>query len=244
MLSVADAIAGRQNIRAFDPERAVSQDAVERILQLAARAPNGSNIQPWKVDVLTGSALADFSAAIGDACRSGVSEPRDYAYYMSDWRQPYLDRRRATGWGLYGLLGIKKGDRAGSTEQMVRNYSFFDAPVGMILWMDRDMGEGAWIDMGCFVQTMLLAARGEGLEACPLASFANYPARIRDLLGLPETALVLTGIAIGYPKAGAAVNTYRTPREPISRFTKFHRTLPGLSRADGQTRTAERTATS
>lgn len=228
MLSVADAISGRQSIRAFDPDQAVSMTTVREVLELAARAPNGSNIQPWKVAVLTGDALAQFSGALETATRHEAPDTRDYAYYMSDWREPYLSRRRATGWGLYSLLGIAKGDRQGSLEQMVRNYRFFDAPVGLIVWMDDDMGQGAWLDMGCFIQTLLLAARGKGLEACPLASFCNHPNRIRTLLDLPPSALIVTGIALGFPLAGAQVNGYRTPREPVATFTThLDEALPG-----------------
>ncbi|MEM9029571.1 MAG: nitroreductase [Pseudomonadota bacterium] len=229
MLTVCDAIHGRRSIRAFDPQQPVSIATVNEILALGARAPNGSNIQPWAVSVLIGDALTAFRQELERVTRAGEPDVRDYSYYMSDWREPYLGRRRATGWGLYGLLGISKGDRDGSLEQMVRNYRFFDAPVGLIVSMERDMGRGAWLDMGCFIQTVLLAARGHGMEACPLASFCNYPNRIRHLLGLPYSSVIVTGIAIGFPLEGAAVNTYQTPREPVSTFATVYDRLPNDS---------------
>ena len=225
MLNVIDAIHGRQSIRAFERDRPVTRAQIERILESGARAPNGSNIQPWHVHVLMGEARDTFAEEITAAFEAEATDERDYAYYMSKWRDPYLTRRRQTGWGLYQTVGIQNGDRRGTKAQQGRNYCFFDAPVGLMVTMDADMGQGAWLDMGAFIQTILLAARGEGLEACPQAAFCNYPNRIRALLGLPDTELLVTGIAIGYPTPDAVVNTFRTPRNPVSEFATFRDTL-------------------
>lgn len=232
MTSILEAIHGRQSIRAFLRDKPVSNEKLTRILEAGARAPNGSNIQPWRVHALTGAALATFTDALAARSLGGDIGPRDYAYYMDAWRDPYLGRRRATGWGLYGHLGIAKGDKPAMAEQQSRNYRFFDAPVGLIISMDRDMGQGAWLDIGAFIQTILLAARGEGLEACPIAAFCNYPNEIRDLLQLETNPLIMTGLAIGYPDPTQIVNTYRTPRQPVSAFTTFLDTLPGAQIAD------------
>ena len=226
MLSVLEAIEGRQSVRAFLPDRPVDRSTVARILAAGARAPNGSNIQPWRVAVLFGDALAAFSSDIKSAYLADFSDIRDYQYYMSEWREPYLARRRQTGWGLYSHLGIEKGDRMATRMQQARNYEFFGAPVGLIITMDRDMGQGAWLDLGAFIQTLLLAARGEGLEACPIAAFCNYPNRIRTLLDLDPSSVVVTGMAIGYPDKQAGINSYRTPRLPPERFAVFLDSLP------------------
>ncbi|MEL6290672.1 MAG: nitroreductase [Pseudomonadota bacterium] len=226
MLSVGEAIMGRQSIRAFDSSKIVDFETIDLVLAQGSRAPNGSNIQPWHVHVLTGAGLRDFSGEIERAHQHDATEVRDYAYYMEAWRDPYLGRRRSTGWGLYGRLGIQKSDKAAMKAQQGRNYRFFDAPVGLIVTMDRDMGQGAWLDMGAFVQTILLAARGAGLEACPIAAFCNFPGRIRSLLNLPHDALIVTGIALGYPCTDAVVNQFRTPRRSVPEFTTYHDTLP------------------
>ncbi|MGF1650835.1 MAG: nitroreductase [Hyphomicrobiaceae bacterium] len=226
MLSVLEAIHGRQSVRAFLKDRSVDQETVLRILDAGARAPNGSNIQPWRVHVLTGAARDAFCAELEQAFLAGETDERDYAYYMNAWREPYLQRRRETGWGLYAQVGIRKGDYEATMRQQAANYRFFDAPVGLMITMDRDMGQGAWLDMGAFIQTVLLAARGEGLEACAQAIFCNYPNKIRALLDLPPSDLIVTGLAIGHPDRAAAINRYRTPRRPAHAFATFHSELP------------------
>ncbi|MEL7302735.1 MAG: nitroreductase [Pseudomonadota bacterium] len=225
MIDVIEAIHGRQSVRAFDRDQPVTRAQIERILEAGARAPNGSNLQPWHVYVLMGDARDTFADDITDAYMSDAEDARDYAYYMSEWRDPYLTRRRQTGWGLYQTVGIQKGDFEATKAQQGRNYRFFDAPVGLMITMDADMGQGAWLDMGAFIQTILLAARGEGLEACPQAAFCNYPNRIRALLGIAPTETLVTGLAIGYPDRKAVVNTFRTPRRPVSEFATFLDTL-------------------
>ncbi|MEO1265630.1 MAG: nitroreductase, partial [Pseudomonadota bacterium] len=169
----------------------------------------------------TDSARDKFCEEITKAYLSGATEEREFAYYMDTWREPYLTRRRQTGWGLYSTVGIQKGDREGTQRQQARNYQFFDAPVGLMITMDTDMGQGAWLDLGAFIQTLLLAARGEGLEACPQAAFCNYPHRIREMLGISPNETLVTGMAIGHPLAEAKVNTYRTPRRPVAEYTTF-----------------------
>lgn len=226
MLSVRAAIHGRRSVRAFDPQRDVPIETVRRILQSASRAPNGSNIQPWSVHVLKGPARDAFCQDIRSAFLAGVADERDYAYYMATWREPYLSRRRATGWGLYTQIGVGKGDRDGTRAHQARNYDFFDAPVGLILTTPRDMGTGAWLDLGAFIQTLLLAARGEGLETCAIASFCNYPNRIRGLLGLPHDEVIVTGIAIGHANEAAAINGFQPERLPVDEFAVFHERLP------------------
>ncbi len=220
-MHVNDAIVGRQSIRAFDRSRGVSRAVIDRILKVASRAPSGSNIQPWHVWVASG----DARDAIANACHArhmaGDAGEWEYHYYPVNWREPYLARRRATGWGLYGLLGIERGDKAGMKHQHGRNYLFFDAPVGLFFTIDRDMELGGWLDCGMFIQSVMLAARGEGLETCPQAAFCAYHDTVTSLLGVPETQQLICGMSLGYPLDGAEVNGFRTSREPVERFTVF-----------------------
>ena len=104
------AILTRRAVRAFLPEP-VSAETVREILDIAARAPSGTNIQPWHVYVVAGDAKAGLSKAVL-AARDRGEESADYDYYPKNWREPYLARRRKVGWDLYGLLGIVKGDKA------------------------------------------------------------------------------------------------------------------------------------
>ena len=223
--SVADAIQTRRSIRAFLPAP-VPDEIIERILELAARAPSGSNIQPWQVIVLRGDALATIAAELAAMHEAGDEGGREYDYYAREWREPYLGRRRRTGWGLYGLLGIGKGDRAATRRQHGRNFRFFDAPVGLLFTIDRDMALGAWLDYGMFIQTVMLAARGFGLHTCPQAAFAQYHAHLQRRLEIPASRMVVAGMSLGYADVDARVNTFVPQREPAERFTRWVDRLP------------------
>ena len=221
MMSVAEAIIGRQSIRAFQADRPVARETLEKILEIAGRAPSGSNIQPWKVWVVTGAARDAISEACHARHMAGDQGEREYNYYPVNWRDPYLARRRETGWGLYGLLGIEKGDREAMKRQHGRNFLFFDAPVGLFFTLERDLELGSWLDCGMFIQSVMLAARGEGLETCAQAAFCNYHDTVTQLLGVPADQQLICGMSLGYALAEAKVNGFRTTRIEVSEYTHF-----------------------
>ncbi len=221
--AVDEAIASRRSIRAFLPTP-VPRETVEQILAVAARAPSGTNTQPWQVHVLTGGprqALSrDIRAAYDDpAERATHTEP--YAYYPTEWVSPYVDRRRKVGWDLYGLLGIAKTDKARMHEQHGRNFDFFGAPVGLIFTIDRVMQQGSWLDYGMFLQNVMVAARARGLDTCPQAAFTQYHRIIARHLGLAEAQTVVCGMALGVADPAAVENTLLTEREPVQGFVRF-----------------------
>ncbi|HXD07308.1 MAG TPA: nitroreductase, partial [Burkholderiaceae bacterium] len=188
-------------------------------------APSGTNIQPWKVHVLTGEAKDRLSAAIlavhNDPEQLKQAQ-EEYAYYPRQWIAPYIDRRRKIGWDLYGLLGIGKADKQRMHEQHGRNYSFFDAPVGMIFTIDRILEQGSWLDYGMFLQNVMIAARGRGLDTCPQAAFTPFHRVIARELELPESEMIVCGMALGYADPNAIENRLVTEREPVTGFTQFH----------------------
>ncbi len=220
MMSVEEAIVGRQSIRAFLP-RPVPRELIEKLLEIAGRAPSGSNMQPWKVTVLTGAAKDGMCADILALHEAGDDGQWPYKYYSDVWREPYLDRRRKTGWGLYGTLGIKKGDREGTKAQTGRNFIFFDAPVGLIFTIDRDLAQGAWLDYGMFLQSIMIAARAMGLETCPQAAFCPYHEVVARHIAMPDTETIVCGMALGYMDPVAVVNTFRTERMAAGEFVRF-----------------------
>jgi nitroreductase len=223
MMTVEEAITGRRSIRAFLKDKPVPRDLVDKILTIAGRAPSGSNIQPWKVWVLTGAIKEKLSAEILALHHAGDAGKREYNYYPVNWREPYLARRRACGFGLYQTLGIGRGDKERMNSQHGRNFAFFDAPVGFIFTMDRDMEIGSWLDTGMFLQSIMVAARSFGLETCPQAAFASYPKAIQRVLSLPDDQQVICGMALGYADPEAVVNTFVTEREPLSSFVTWCR---------------------
>ena len=218
--TVSEVIRSRHSVRRFLPAP-VSREVVSELLELAARAPSGGNVQPWRVHALAGEARKKLSAAILLEYEQGRQEQRDFDFYPAKWREPWLSRRRKMGLGLYGLLNIAKGDKARMQAQSGRNYLFFDAPVGLILTLDEGLGRGMFLDCGVFIGNLLTAARAHGLDTCVQDSFADYPATIRRHLKLGENERIVTGIALGYADSNAPENRLATEREPVEAFADF-----------------------
>ena len=221
--AVDAAIASRRSIRAYLPTP-VPRATIEEILAVAARSPSGTNTQPWKVTVLTGEAKAALSAKIRAAFDDPVERARhteEYAYYPTEWRSPYIDRRRKVGWDLYSLLGIGKTDKQRMHEQHRRNYDFFDAPVGLIFIIDRVMRQGSWLDYGMFLQSVMVAARGRGLDTCPQAAFTQFHTIILEHIDAGPDEMLVCGMSLGHADPAAIENTLVTEREPVANFSRF-----------------------
>ncbi|MDH5211253.1 MAG: nitroreductase [Betaproteobacteria bacterium] len=220
--TIEEAILSRRSLRAFKPDP-VPRETVARILALASRAPSGTNIQPWKVYVVAGEARDRLTRAMHEEFLRVGEEgwKREFEYYPTKWRDPYLARRRKLGWDLYSLLGIAKGERDKTHRQHARNYLFFDAPVGLIITIERDLPVGAWLDTGMFLQNVMLAARAYGLDTCPQAAIGSAHPVLRRELHIPQGEVVACGMSMGYARADAVENTLVTEREPLERFATF-----------------------
>jgi len=221
-MDVEEAILTRRSVRAFLPDKPVSIDTVRHVLEVAARAPSGTNMQPWKVWVVSGKARDRLVADV--LARRGPEKDRhksEWNYYPEPRPEPYRTRQRATGWGLYGLLGIEKGDAARMWEQHGRNFTFFDAPVGLIFTIDKVLEIGSWLDYGMFMQNIMLECRKFGLHSCPQVAWPPFHQILREHLGIPEDQYVICGMAIGYEDESAPENALRTPREPLEVWVTF-----------------------
>lgn len=225
--SVDAAIEGRLSVRAFLP-KPVPRETMEHLLRVASRAPSGTNTQPWTVYVLQGAsrdALVQKVCAAHDAIRANPALAEQYQeaydYYPRQWVSPYIDRRRENGWGLYGLLGITKGDKDKMHAQHQRNFKFFDAPVGLMFTVDKIMGGGALVDTGMFMQNLMVAARAHGLDTCPQAAWNNFASIILPHVGAGDNEMLVCGMALGYADPSDKVNTFVTPREQVQDFTTW-----------------------
>ncbi|MET3109049.1 nitroreductase [Oxalobacteraceae bacterium GrIS 1.18] len=206
-------ISSRKSIRAFLPTPVARED-IQRILEVAARAPSGTNTQPWKVYVLMGEIKQQLSEEILQAHNNPHnSYKEEYHYYPTNWLSPYLERRRKVGWDLYSLLGLGRENKAGMHAQHGRNYLFFDAPVGLIFTIDRIMQQGSWLDYGMFLQNIMLAAKARGLDTCPQAAFTQYHKIIHKTLSLSDQEMVVCGMSLGYADPGKVENTLITERD-------------------------------
>ena len=219
---VEAAITARRSIRAFKPEP-VSREVVERILNVAARAPSGTNMQPWRAYVLTGRTKSELSKALLDehAAPNSGDLSAEYRYYPANFFEPYLGRRRKVGFDLYGLLGIGRGETERMKAQHARNLVFFDAPVGLMFTIDRRLEIGSWLDYGMFLENIAVAARARGLDTCLQAAFAPFHRTIRRHLSIPDEEVVVCGMSLGYADPDAPENQLRTERSPASDFATF-----------------------
>jgi nitroreductase len=220
-MNVNDALKARKSVRAY-LDKPVSQAQIESILEAAACSPSGTNTQPWRVVVLTGNAKQQMQEALQGAFRSGQKQAMEVTYYPLTWQSPYIDRRRACGLQMYGTLDIKREDKQRQQDQWAANYRAFDAPVMMLFYIDKVMETGSYMDYGMFLQSIMLAAEGEGLATCPQASLAEYPDVVKGLLHSSDDERLICGMALGYEDKSALVNSYRTPREPVGAFTTFY----------------------
>jgi nitroreductase len=215
-------ITGRKSIRAFHPTP-LPDGMLDEILEVAARAPSGGNMQPWHVHVLEGAALKRFVEA---ACYAYDFQPEErrteYEYYPTEFFEPYAARRRKVGWDLYGLLGIERGDKGKMKAQQRRNFEFFGAPTGLIFTIDRRLAQGSWVDHGMFLQNIITAARIRGIESCAQASWMEYPGVVARELKIPSHEIVVCGMALGYADRFAVENSLQTEREPLSAFVTRH----------------------
>lgn len=218
--SIEAAIKSRRSIRAFLPDP-VGDETLRDLLGLAARAPSGTNTQPWKVHVVRGEVRDQLCDEIVAAFLAGDQYSEEYSYAPDPWGEPYLGRRRATGWGLYGTLGIEKGDKEKMLAQHARNFRFFDAPVGLFITIDRGLELGSWVDIGLFMQTLMLAARGHGLDTCPQQAFAGFHAIIQKRLAIPDGEMVVCGMALGHADMSAPENQFAPDRVPVDEFARF-----------------------
>ena len=207
----------RHSVRAFLP-RPVPDALLERLLATARLAPSGANLQPGRFWAVQGAARERLVAALCQAWREQLPEAEDYGYFPRPMPLQLRKRQVAAAQALYGALGVARGDGQGRALQFERNFRFFDAPVALVVTIERDFGAGGYMDLGMCLHGLMLAAQAQGLASCAIGALASYPQIVRAALGLPETEAVVCGLALGWEDAQASVNRTRTEREPLSRY--------------------------
>ncbi|MEX0840088.1 MAG: nitroreductase [Parvibaculum sp.] len=220
-MQVDDAIKARKSVRAFKADP-VPLSLVAEILEVARLSPSGTNIQPWKVHVAAGEVRARLEAEV---LAHRETDPADKAAEFprtSKRKEPYTTRMRTLGKEMYGLIGIPKGDQAANWAQWGRNYRFFDAPVGLIFTIDKDLDAMSFIDIGIFMQSIMLAAKARGLDTCSQGAWNNFWSVTRRVLAVPDDEYIICGMSLGYADETAPVNTLVSEREPLESFATFH----------------------
>lgn len=217
-MDVYEALAARRSARGFRSD-SIPEATLRRIFEAAQRAPSWCNIQPWRVWLTSGETTRRLTAALTEAAQTSLPSP-DFPW-PGEYPSPYDARRRECGAALYAAMGIAREDREARQAAWMRNYVAFDAPHVAIVGIDRRFGIYASLDVGCWLQSLLLAATAEGISACPQAALASYPAPIREVLAIPDEIGVLFGIALGYADPNVAANACVTDRQPLEENVRF-----------------------
>lgn len=221
-MNVSDALATRISCRAF-LDRPVPEETVRDLLERARQVPSGGNLQPWRIHVLTGAALAALLDDVhGQLAERPMGEPTEYDIYPPDLKEPYRARRFKCGHDLYESLGIARENRPARLAQFQRNFSFFGAPVGMIVCIDRTLGPPQWSDVGMFVLALMLLARERGLHTCAQEAWAHWHGTVARHIALEPEMMVFCGLALGYMDEAHPVNGFRTERAALDEFATFH----------------------
>ncbi len=221
MLSVTQALLGRRSVRAF-LDRPVPADLIREIVDIARRAPSSGNLQPWKLAAMAGDDLARLRAAVrASLAQNPRGEGSEYPIYPSPLKDTYDARRRKCGEDMYAAINIGRDDKAGRLRQFARNFDFFDAPVGLILAVDRTMAQGQWTDVGIFLQSLLLLAQERGLATCPQAAWATVHKTVRVHLGWPEEHLIIAGVSLGYADPSHPINAAKIDRAPFEEIAEL-----------------------
>ena len=218
---VSEAVASRRSVRGFLPDP-VDGAVIRRVLERAARAPSGGNLQPWHIDVVAGEPLADLKVLMQARIQAlPKGEPPEYAIYPNELPEPYRSYRFEVGEDLYGALGIPRENKLARLFWFARNFQFFGAPVALFCSVARMMGPPQWSDLGMYLQTVMLLLREEGLDSCPQECWAVYPQTIRDFIGIPDERMLFTGMAIGFKDPADKANAMVPRRAPLGDFATF-----------------------
>ena len=217
-MNVSEAAKTRKSIRAF-LDKPVPLDVLREVLETAARAPSGGNVQPWRLYALTGEPLARFREKMRERFATNPSpDPLEYHVYPQDLWEPHRTWRFRVGEQMYALVGIPREDKAARLRWFSHNYDFFGAPTALFCYIDKRMGPPQWSDLGMYLQTVMLLLREHGLDSCPQECWSIYNAFVRSFTGAPPELMLFCGMAIGYADPDAPVNKLETERAPLDEF--------------------------
>jgi len=219
-VDVNEAIRSRKAVRQFTDQK-IPEQTVRDILETAKWAPSGGNLQPWNVHVLSGDVLAELVEEVRSKLTAQVSEVQDYNIYPPDLKDPYRTRRRDLGQALYDLIEVPRDDTPGKLRQLARNFEFFGAPVGLFFVMDRQMEIGQYVDLGMFMQNIMLLAREKGLHSCPQEAWAHWPQTVSKSLGISDDEMAFCGMALGMMDEDAVINRLQSGRADLDEFVTF-----------------------
>jgi nitroreductase len=222
-MDVFEAVDSRIACRHF-LDKPVDLEIVRDLIMRAQRAASGGNLQSWNVYALANEPLKQFKRIVAE--RIAREDPRhmksEYPIYPDPMFGAYKERRDAHGVQLYGSLGIAQTDGPARLQQFKKNFEFFDAPVALFITIDRRLGPGQWADLGGYINSLALLARGHGLDTCPQEAWARLYDTVGEFLKIPPHEMLFCGVAIGYGDRKHKANDFRSPRADLPEFCKFY----------------------
>ena len=221
-MDVFEAVSSRYSCRAFLPTP-IPEKIVRDIVERAARSPSAGNMQPWRIYAIAGKRVAQLKALLAPRMASELprGEGIDYTIYPQPLGEPFKSRSFKVGELLYQSIQIPREDKAARYKQYARNYEFFGAPAALFFAREKAHGPAQWADIGGYLQTVCLLARGHGLHTCPQQAWVSFHRTVREFLQLPDHLMIYSGMALGYADETAPINGWRSPREPLDAFASF-----------------------
>ena len=212
-MEVSQAVMQRKSIRGFLPTP-VEDELLSSLLDKAARAPSGGNVQPWRIYVINDNRMSDFKSHINEF----PLEEHEYPIYPPKLQEPYRTNRYELGEEMYSLLGIPRDDKPARLANMSKNYDFFGAPAAFFCFVDRSMGSAQWSDLGMFLQTFMLLAEESGLGTCAQEAWAMHQKAVSIFVKSPVNEMLFCGMSIGYPDWKQPVNSLESKRMPLNQW--------------------------
>ncbi len=213
MYDLDQTIRERRSVRGFLP-RPVPRDLLEEVLGVAQHAPSNCNVQPWRVYVASGGVVEKLRSALVEAITAGESSV--VAAPVDEFFGGYREKQIACAVELYGKMGVERGDRVGRFNASLRNFEFFDAPHVAYVCMAKSFGIGVALDVGMYVQTLMLAMQSRGISSCAQAALRAFPELAAEHLAIPDDEQILCGLSFGYEDPDVPANQTRQPRDPIT----------------------------
>ncbi len=223
-ITVIDAIRKRASKRRY-LDKTIPKETLTKILEAGNMTPSGANMQPWTVYAVSDQAILE---TVTDAIISHIDEGGDFEqfiqYYPLKWINPYKLRRIKTGVGLYEKVGVDRKDTEKRKQLWYDNYRWFGAKNVLFVFVDKtliDGAQGALIDCGAYMQTIMLAAQGYGIDSCTQGSTTEYGRIIAKVLDVPDNLALLYSIVLGYEDKKAIQNSYQPERVPLDENVTF-----------------------
>jgi len=220
-MQLAQILDKRKSCRAF-LDRPVDPQLLRSIITKAARAPSNGNLQPWQIYIVTGTALASLKQTTKQLVDDQVPlQTPEYQVYPKPLKDMYDQRRQEIGEDLYRVLGIPREDKQKRRGQFAKNALMFNAPVGVFAYIDRSLSYGQWMDLGMYLQSVMLLCEGHGLATCAQGYWTFFHETVRQTTGASDDLMLACGIAIGFEDQDAPINKVRSSRVAVEDFAVF-----------------------